>query len=1096
MTERMTGPADPRATEPADSRATGPARAPIGADALADALGLPRPTAQQKAVIEADLGPALVIAGAGSGKTETMANRVVWLLANGRVEAGEILGLTFTRKAAGELADRIRRRIAQLAATGLVTAEYDAFDPPTVATYNSFANAIFRDNAILLGRETDGSVLGEASAWQLARSIVVASRDERLAGLDRSLDRVTDAVLDLGHALSENVADPAAVVAMAERFAALAELPAGGRGEYKEVLELVASIGALPAIVDLAVQFAEAKARGGFVEYADQVMLALQVIRRVSRVGEELRERYRVVLLDEYQDTSVVQTWLLSELFAGHPVMAVGDPNQSIYGWRGASAANLEQFAAGFGRGEPVREFALSTSWRNGHGILAAANTLVEPLVAATTVPVERLTASPTATDRAVEVRFEESIRQEAAAAAAWLARELGVGGEGDGTAVSGTAASGAETSEPHKPAAAILFRSRSTQAVFIEALRAAKVPYHVLGIGGLLDEPEVADLVCALAVVDDPTAGSELVRLLAGSRWRIGVRDLHALSRVASWLRDRDHAQQPLDDHTRERLRSSVAEGEGGSIVDALDFVAHAKPGHGMLEAFSEAGLERLRDAGLVFSRLRARASLDLLDFVTLVEQEFRLDIEVIANETRSEGTASMEAFFDALGTFRAINEGAGLGRFLGWLREAVRRDDLAPRPEEPEEGAVQLLTIHGAKGLEWDLVVVPRLVTEELPFKARDTNGWTSFGRLPYEFRGDAASLPVFDWASAASRVELRDRHAEFKRAVKARHELEERRLAYVAVTRARHALLLTGSFWASQASFRKPSPYLVELAEARVIDPLPDAPESVEKPPDEAEELLHWPGDPLGGRREAVERAAELVRAAEPAASGPLGREVELLLAERERMLASAEYVALPNRVPASRFKDFVTDPAEVASDIRRPMPERPYRATRLGTLFHSWVEERSGLSGSREVIDALPGELEPEEAAIDEAELARLQAIFERSDWAGLKPVEVERELHLPFDGRIVICKIDAVYERDGRYQIVDWKTGKAPKDEEELAERQLQLALYRLAFASWKGIDPETVDAVFYYVSENRIIEPDRIYDEEELLALWRTAVDR
>jgi DNA helicase-2/ATP-dependent DNA helicase PcrA len=1048
----------------------------VGADELADALKLPRPTAQQKAVIESEPGPALVIAGAGSGKTETMANRVVWLLANGFVEAGEVLGLTFTRKAAGELADRIRNRIAQLATTGLIAGNYDAFDPPTVATYNSFANAIFRDNAILLGRETDGSVLGEASAWQLARSIVVASRDERLAGLDRSVDQLTNAVLDLSHALSENVADPAEVSAMAERFAALAELPPGGRGEYQKALDLVGSVGALPVLVELAVHFSEAKARGGFVEYADQVMLALQVIRRVPRVGDELRERYRVVLLDEYQDTSVVQTWLLSELFAGQPVMAVGDPNQSIYGWRGASAANLEQFAAGFGRGEPVREFALSTSWRNGHGILAAANTIVEPLIAATTVSVEKLTASPTATDRAVEVRFEESVAEEAAAAAEWLARELKAGTKGE-----------------DKPAAAMLFRARRTQAVFIEALRTAGVPYHVLGIGGLLDEPEVADLVCALRVVDDPTAGSELVRLLAGSRWRIGVRDLHALSRVASWLRDRDHAQQPLDEATKERLRSSVAEGEGGSIVDALDFVAHAKTGHGLLEAFSETGLARLRDAGLVFSRLRSRASLDLLDFVTLVEQEFRLDIEVIANDTRSDGVASMEAFFDALGTFRAVNEGGSLGSFLGWLREAVRRDDLSPRPEEPEKGAVQLLTIHGAKGLEWDLVVVPRLVTDELPAKPRDANGWTAFGALPYEFRGDAESLPVFSWRSAESRKDLLSRHDDFRSGVKARHELEERRLAYVAVTRARHGLLLTGSFWASQASSRSPSPYLLELAEAGVIAALPDAPRSAEKPEEAEAEPLHWPTDPLGGRRTRVARAAELVRAAEPGASGPLGRELELLLAERERMLASAEYVALPNRVPASRFKDFVTDPAEVAAGIRRPMPEKPYRATRLGTLFHSWVEERSGLGGSREIIDALSSELEPEDEAIDEAQLQRLQEIFERSAWAGVKPVEVERELHLPFDGHIVICKIDAVYERDGRYQIVDWKTGKAPKDSDELAERQLQLALYRLAFAKWKGIAPESVDAVFYYVSDDRVIEPDRLYDEEELLRLWRAA---
>jgi DNA helicase-2/ATP-dependent DNA helicase PcrA len=1046
----------------------------IGAIELADALGLPAPTDQQRAIIESGLGPARVIAGAGSGKTETMANRVVWLLANGHVRPGEILGLTFTRKAAGELAERIRRRVEQLAATGLIAGGYDSFDPPVVATYNSFANSIFRDNAILLGRESDGSVLGAASAWRLARSIVVASRDDRLTGLDRSLEALTDAVLGLGHGLSENVVDPAEVQAMARRFAALADLPPGGRGEYRKALDLIDSVSTLPLLLDLAGEFAEAKARNGFVEYSDQVMLALQVLRRVPRVGEELRERYRVVLLDEYQDTSVVQTWLLSELFAGLPVMAVGDPHQSIYGWRGASAANLEQFADSFGRGGAVLDFPLATSWRNGHGILAAANALVEPLSAATTVPVDELVAAPTASAGPVEARFEETIAEEAASAAAWLKQRLAV-------------------TEGPPPTAAMLFRARRTQAVFVEALREAGVRYHVLGIGGLLDEPEVADLVCALRVVDDPTAGSELVRLLAGSRWRLGVRDLHALSRVASWLRDRDHAQQPLAEETREKLRSSVAEGEGGSIVDALDFVAHAKPGHGMLDAFSETGLERLREAGLVFARLRARASLDLLDFVTLVEQEFRLDIEAVANDDRSGGAASMEAFFDALGAFRSVEEGGGLGSFLGWLRQAVRTDDLAPRPEEPEKGAVQLLTIHGAKGLEWDYVVVPRLVADELPARPRDTTGWTSFGVLPYQFRGDAEGLPVFAWEAAESRKDLLARYEGFKDEVAARHEQEERRLAYVAVTRARHGLLLTGSFWSSQSSFRAPSRYLRELAAGGIVDALPDAPASELRPDEQEADPLRWPEDPLGGRRGKVERAAAMVRAAVPAASGAEGRELGLLLAERERMIAAAEYVPLPNRVPASRFKDFVTDPAGVAASIRRPMPEKPYRATRLGTLFHSWVEERSGLVGSREVIDALASELEPEEAAVDEAALARLQETFERSEWAGLKPVEVERELHLPFDGRIVICKIDAVYERDGRYQIVDWKTGKAPGSPEELAERQLQLALYRLAFARWKGIDPNEVDAVFYYVADDRTILPDRIYDEHELLTLWRAA---
>src|SRR5690606_38410518 len=121
---------------------------------------------------------------------------------------------------------------------------------------------------------------------------------------------------------------------------------------------------------------------------------------------------------------------------------------------------------------------------------------------------------------------------------------------------------------------------------------------------------------------------GLELIRLLSGSRWRIGVKDLHALNRVASWLRDRDYAGRPFDDDVREQMRVSVATGEGGSIVDALDFVAHAPGGHGILESFSEAGVQRLRHAGSFIARLRSRAGLDLRDFVAFVMHELQLDI------------------------------------------------------------------------------------------------------------------------------------------------------------------------------------------------------------------------------------------------------------------------------------------------------------------------------------------------------------------------------------------------------------------------------------------------------------------------------------
>jgi DNA helicase-2/ATP-dependent DNA helicase PcrA len=1050
--------------------------------AIADALGRPRPTDEQIAVIQAPLEPALVVAGAGSGKTETMANRVLWLLANRHVRPSEILGLTFTRKAAGELSGRIRTRIQQLAEAGLVAEDYDAFEVPQVSTYNSFANSIYRDNAMLIGREGDGAVLGAASAWQLARSLVVASRDERLVELDKRVDDVTKAVLALNAAVAENIVDPSEVRTFAANFAALAELPGVGRYAYEDAVSLAKIVGSLDVLLDLAEQFAEAKRRRGYIEFSDQVALALQIVQGSPRIRGEFRDQFRVILLDEYQDTSVVQTWLLSELFAGHPVMAVGDPNQSIYGWRGASAANLESFGEQFASGNAL-DFNLSRSWRNGHDILAVANALVEPLLPHTRVRVERLTPSPHATDKTVDVAFEETVVAEADSAARWLKHQL-------------ASLKGADA-EP--PTAAMLFRTRKSQSFFLEALRKHDVPYHVLGVGGLLATPEIADLVSALTVVSNPSSGNELIRLLAGSRWRIGVRDLRFLRRLASWLNKRDLAQHPLAGEVIQKLRDSVADGEGGSIVDALDFIATAPAGHSQLADFSELGVERFRDAGHTFAWLRSRTALDLLDFVTLVEQELRLDIEVVANERLSLGGANKEAFFDALASYIAVDESASLGGFLGWLREAEWRDGLSPRPEDPEPGTVQILTIHGAKGLEWDAVAVPRLVDEELPAKPREGyNGWLAFGQLPWVFRGDKNELPEFIWQGHDNRKQLLDARGAFTALVRERHEFEERRLAYVAVTRARHALLLSGSYWATQTKPRGPSPFLIELADSLVIGALPAGTQYEENPLGDEVDVIVWPTDPLGGRRASVEAAAAAVRAANSSDTGEWTSELDLLLAERAARLDSARYVELPNRVPASRFKDFVTDPASVAASLRRPMPEKPYRATRLGTLFHSWVEERAGVGGSFEELDTLATEADVADERIDTKALAKLQQTFEGSEWANRAPVEVEREIHLVLDGQIIICKIDAVYAvTDGsvtRYEVVDWKTGKAPKDDADLEEKQFQLALYRLAYAQWKGIDPALVDAAFYYVAEDKTIRPGHLSDEQELIGRWRGAV--
>lgn len=190
----------------------------VGAEQIARLLGRDLPTAEQRRIIEAPLEPVLVVAGAGSGKTETMAGRVVWLVANGLVEPQQVLGLTFTRKAAGELAERVRlrlRRLARAAAeAGVVLPGRAHLDDdvlggrPTISTYNAYAASLVRDHALRLGIDPSARLLGEAAQWQLASEVVEAWQED--LEIDAAVSTVVEAVLSLSGALDEHLLDPAA----------------------------------------------------------------------------------------------------------------------------------------------------------------------------------------------------------------------------------------------------------------------------------------------------------------------------------------------------------------------------------------------------------------------------------------------------------------------------------------------------------------------------------------------------------------------------------------------------------------------------------------------------------------------------------------------------------------------------------------------------------------------------------------------------------------------------------------------------------------------------------------------------------------------
>ncbi len=295
--------------------------------------------------------------------------------------------------------------------------------------------------------------------------------------------------------------------------------------------KVVAGLRARARLAPLVAAMNQRKRDRGALDFGDQVQLAARIA-AVPEVAQALRSRFRVVLLDEFQDTSFAQLRMLQELFAaGHPVTAVGDPHQSIYGWRGASAGNLQSFPATFRRRvgatwEEASVFRLATSWRNDAGVLACANALAEPLARASPIRVPQLRARPGAGHGCVQAAWYETRQEEIDALAADLA---GVWQAEQNQVQRGELPAGRRTSM------AVLCRRRADFPVVEDALRARGVPVRVFGLGGLLERPEIGDIVATLQVLADPARGDALLRLLTGPRWRIGPPDLRAL---AAWAR------------------------------------------------------------------------------------------------------------------------------------------------------------------------------------------------------------------------------------------------------------------------------------------------------------------------------------------------------------------------------------------------------------------------------------------------------------------------------------------------------------------------------------------------------------------------------
>jgi len=971
-------------------------------------------TPEQRAIVTHPLEPLRIAAGAGTGKTTTVVARLVSLIRNHGISPESALGMTFTNKAAAELADRIRRELPDLAADGREI---------EVTTYHGFGLRILSEFGAVVGVERDISVIGAGYVRQLLTESV---GDQNYAHLDmtKAKQRLDDAA-NLRSQMAENLLS-------VDRLFAIE--PSVGGAEHEHRLELARILRTYEAHKrDLSV-----------VDYGDLIALTHRLVTNHPEIAQRVRDRYAVVLLDEYQDTDPAQRELLRAIFdGGFPITAVGDSDQTIYEWRGASLENFANFPEHFPTGEGSRAttLPLTLNRRSDRAILDIANGIRRQIAGDGDYADGALALSPRpdATEGEVAVGWFRTEEDEAQ----WLAQEVQRLGE--------------EEAVPWNEIA-ILFRRNSSMAVVGHALRNAGVPYEVASLGGLLTVPEVADVHAWLAVLGRPEDSASLARILLGSRYRLGLGDLAPMAR---WVRTRRRFVETDDD---------VAY----PMLEAIDYLHE-------VDGLSPEAERRLVEFRLSYTKLlRLAQSVTLSDLVRRIIDEIEGWSEIAAMDPTRSVTARLNLYrlIDLTESWSPLIGRPSLEAFLDYL-DLLEEEATAQELDTARIGvdnAVSLLTVHRSKGLEWDTVFLPALAARVFPSDSRAFDRPAARARwLPYELRLDQdtfAELPMDDKTRTAW--------------LRKRHRSQEDRTAYVAVTRARRRLNMTGSIWAGRVERpRAPSDYL-ELARssprAREVVWTEDPGErpTFRTPPDVSPDPLF-----VGGWQAAVMTTIE-----DPAWPERSADDDAAFVEHRDQMELMLDGLP-PRRDPIDTQRGVttsVTGLTTLAACPRRfywseidPLPRRPSPALRRGTKVHRIIEmHHRGIASFDDLAEDVPGIADdPSAPVVDPVE------VFLATRFAAMRPVLIEAPIDIDIAGVRVRGRVDAVFEPEpGVWEIVDYKSGHPSVN--EAASVQLDAYAVAAADGAFAQRKPDAIRTTFAFLGvdpageETTTMTPDRM----------------
>ena len=914
-------------------------------------------TARQRRAVTWGDGPLLVVAGAGTGKTTVLTRRIAWLIAEQRARPSEILALTFTERAAAEM----QERVDQLVPYG--------YADTTVCTFHAFGDRLIREHGLAVGLSDQVAVLSRAEQVTFLRERLDELPLDRFRPLGDPTRFLSLLATHFTRARDEDVS-PAGYRAAAERLVA--------RAAEDPFDEALAEEAARQLEIASAYETYQRLLRdAGRIDFGDQVSLALAILRDHPDILAAERDRYRYLLVDEFQDTNHAQFELV-KLLAPAPsgnVAVVGDDDQSIYRFRGAALSNILGFRAAYPKTGRV---VLADNFRSAQPILDAAYRLIrhnDP---------ERLEVREKI-DKRLRARGSRSTRPSTEPAVVELAYAT-TSDEADGVAdaIAASVAGGRRAGDH-----AILVRGNRDADPYLRAMSMRRIPWRFSGTAGLYRQPEVRVLLNVLRALNDPEDSVSLFDLATSDIFGLAAQD------ATRALNNATRRHRGLEVALREGLADPEAATLRGPAATIAERLIRALDAHRALAGQLEAGEILYR-------------------FVVSTGWLGRLALE--ARDAGPERIQNVARLFDILRHAGEVLRDPRLPFLVAQLDALIAAgDDPATADVEVEAGeAVHVLTCHKAKGLEFPVVFMVGMAQDRFPTRSR---------REPIDLPAEL----IHDQPAGGDV-----------------HLAEERRLAYVGMTRARERLVMS---WARDGGERprRASQFLLE---------------AFDHPAD---------GQQLAGRS-PLERIERLRPPAQPRLAPP------------EEPARRPGLVEQPLTLSYGQVSDYTDCPARYrfAHVFRLPTPAN--HALVVGKALHAAVQafHRSQIDGDPMSREALQAELDRNwestgfvTRAHEEARRASARRALDRfwdDQQANPAPViGVEQEFVFRLGPDRVRGRMDRVDQRpDGSAAVVDYKSGdvRDAATATRRARESLQLAIYALAWESDHERAPDRLELHF------------------------------